>query len=149
MANICIIHYESCILKQCYVCHLPKRSTSGFGMVFGSVGQRFETVKLFWIKIKRFGVQWIKFWSASKVKCDPSVLLVSLLKLPGIIADKCVSMHDGQWKAALNASWSFIKQNRLVYIHPWKDLQHLCVGLVVDCTLFRQALIIPVSKLFR
>ena len=34
-------------------------------------------------------------------------------------------------------------------IHPWKDFQHLCVGLVVDCTLSRQALITPDSKLFR
>ena len=82
------------------------------------------------------------------MKCDPSVLLVSLLKLPGIIADKCVSMHDGQWKAALNASWSFIKQNRLVYIHPWKDRHKLCVGLVVDCTFSRQALITPTPNSF-
>ena len=64
---------------------------------------------------------------------DPSVLLVSLLKLPGIIADK-VRVH-ARWpmESCAERAWSFIV--RLVLYAPWKDLQHLCVGLVVDCTL--------------
>ena len=77
------------------------------------------------------------------------VFLLSVVEHSGILQIKCVLKHDGHWKAALNASWSFIKQNRLVYIHPWKDRHELCVGLVLDCTLSRQALITPDSKLFR
>ena len=62
----------------------------------------------------------------------------------GIIADKCVFKHDGQGVAALNASWSFIGQDRFVRIFtPGWNRHKLCVGLVADCILSHQALDYP------
>ena len=49
--------------------------------------------------------------------------------------------HDGQGVAAL--AWSFISRLVCQNIHPWKEFQHLCVGLVVDCTLSLKALDYP------
>ena len=55
-------------------CHLPKRPILEF---WKGLLVTFETVKHSVYKITRFGVNWLRFWSRSKVKCDPSVSLIS------------------------------------------------------------------------
>ena len=68
----------------------------------------------------------------------------------GIIADKCVFKHDGQGVAALNASWSFIGQDRFVRIFTPGKISNIFGQVWLSTALLsRQALCDPVSKLFR
>ena len=126
-------------------CHLPKRPYLSFGMVFDFL-VNFETVK-------RLGKENCKVWSSM----DKT-----------LASEMCSSVKFGQWlnilvfcrQVRVEARWPLescadassghlSSRTGWFCIHPWKDFQHLCVGLVVDCTLSRQALISPDSKLFR
>ena len=76
-------------------------------------------------------------------------LLVSLWKHPGILQIKCVSMHDGQWKAALRRAWSFISRLVCQNIHPWKDSSWTLCRFGCGLHTLSSGTDNPVSKLFR